>query len=83
MPQLLVRNLEKAVVDRLREEAARQKISVEEAHRRVLRRALLPEAKEKTLSFKEYLLQMPLDEGGDDVFERVREPLRPPPDLDD
>jgi hypothetical protein len=42
-------------------------ISVEEAHRRVLRAALL--APEPKKSFKEFLLEMP--EGGEDsVFER-------------
>ena len=47
MAQLLVRNLEEAVVERLRQEAARERISVEEAHRRILRRALRPEDAKK------------------------------------
>lgn len=41
MAQLIVRKLEEAVVTRLREEAAKYSISVEEVHRRVLRKALL------------------------------------------
>ena len=48
-------------------EAAKEGISVEEAHRRVLRDALLSPKPKKT--FKKFLLEMP--KGGEDsVFER-------------
>ncbi len=82
MAQLIVRNLDEAVVRELRAEAAREKISVEEAHRRVLRRALLTEKrKEKTLW--ERFPTCPLPEKYDDIFERQREPDRPIPDFSD
>ena len=83
MAQLLVRNLEEAVVDRLREEAARERISVEEAHRRVLRRALLLEAEQKKGTLWERLSQMPLPDEYDYIFEREKDVPRPPPDLED
>src|SRR5258706_20477 len=41
MPQLLVRDIESTVVKRLRVRAAAHGVSVEEAHRRLLRSALL------------------------------------------
>jgi antitoxin FitA len=67
MAQLLVRDLEDEVVRALKQKAAKEGISVEEAHRRVLRAALRPEGPKKT--FKEFLLEMP--EGGEDsIFER-------------
>jgi antitoxin FitA len=67
MAQLLVRDLEDAVVHALRQKAAEEGTSVEEAHRRILRLALLSKKPKK--GFKEFLLEMP--EGGDDhVFER-------------
>ena len=81
MAQLLVRNLEEAVVERLREEAARERISVEEAHRRVLRKALLPKEEKKQPGFKELLLQMPLPEKYEHLFERQKDPDRPVPDF--
>ena len=69
MAQLLVRDLEDEVVLALRQKAAQDGTSVEEAHRRVLRFALLSKKPKK--SFKEFLLEMP--EGGDDsIFERHR-----------
>ena len=67
MAELLVRNLDNEVVKALKQKAAEEGISVEEAHRRVPRAALL--APEPKKSFKEFLLEMP--EGGEDsVFER-------------
>ncbi len=67
MAQLLVRDLEDAVVRALRQKAAEEGTSVEEAHRRILRLALLSRKPKK--GFKEFLLEMP--EGGDDgVFNR-------------
>jgi plasmid stability protein len=69
MAQLLVRDLEDAVVQALKQKAAEEGTSVEEAHRRILRVALLSKKPKK--GFKEFLLEMP--EGGDDhVFDRQR-----------
>lgn len=59
MPQLIVRKLEVAVVRRLRSRAAAEGISVEEAHRRVLRQALLGELSPARKNFIEYLQAMP------------------------
>jgi plasmid stability protein len=59
MPQLIVRKLENAVVRRLRSRAAAEGISVEEAHRRVLRQALLGEPAPARQNFVEYLQAMP------------------------
>jgi antitoxin FitA len=69
MAQLLVRGLEDAVVHALKQKAAEEGTSVEEAHRRILRLALLSKKTKK--GFKEFLLEMP--EGGDDgIFDRHR-----------
>jgi plasmid stability protein len=69
MAQLLVRGLEDAVVRALKQKAAEEGTSVEEAHRRILRLALLSKKPKK--GFKEFLLEMP--KGGDDYnFDRHR-----------
>jgi hypothetical protein len=69
MAQLLVRDLEDAVVQALKQKAAEEGTSVEEAHRRILRLALLSKKPKK--GFKEFLLEMP--EGEDDsIFDRHR-----------
>ena len=57
MAQLLVRDLEEAVVHALRRKAAEEGTSVEEAHRRILRLALFSKKPKK--GFKEFLLEMP------------------------
>lgn len=80
MAQLLVRNLDEAVVRELRAEAAREKISVEEAHRRVLQRALLPRP-EKKKTLWESFPTCDLPEEYDDIFERDKSPNRPIPDF--
>lgn len=59
MPQLIVRKLETAVVRRLRSRAAAEGVSVEEAHRRVLREALLGDPAPARQNFIEYLRGMP------------------------
>ena len=76
MPQLIVRKLEEAVVNRLREEAAKYGISVEEAHRRILRKALLgsPDATE----FKDLLLSIPKGDEDEHLFERQHDQPRDP-----
>jgi plasmid stability protein len=74
MAQLLVRDLDEEVVQALRQKAAEEGTSVEEAHRRLLRSVLL--SKRSTKSFKEALLEMP-DDGDDSIFRRTkRKPRR-------
>jgi plasmid stability protein len=65
--QLVVRQLEEALVQSLRERAAKAGVSMEEAHRRILREAL---ASLPPKDFAQYLLSIP--EGDVDVFERQR-----------
>ncbi|HVE07530.1 MAG TPA: Arc family DNA-binding protein [Paraburkholderia sp.] len=67
MPNLLVRGLEEALVQSLRERAAAHGRSVEAEHREILAQAL---RQPKKLSFTELLLKMP-DVGEDADFERV------------
>ena len=59
MADLVVRNLEEEVVQRLREEAVREGVSAEEAHRRLLRRELLKDSDGERMTIKEFLLTMP------------------------
>ncbi|MDO8539032.1 MAG: hypothetical protein Q7S40_01215 [Opitutaceae bacterium] len=71
MPQLLVRDIEAAVVKKLRGIAAAQGVSVEEAHRRLLRSALVGNNPGPKRNFIEYLRSIPQ---GDDVeFPRTRD----------
>lgn len=58
MPQLIVRQIEVRVVRKLKELAGRAGVSMEEAHRRILRQVLLEKTTKKP-SFKEALLAMP------------------------
>ena len=62
MAQLLVRDIELAVVKKLRSRAAAQGISVEEAHRRVLRTALIGDKPGPQRNFIEYLRGVPHDD---------------------
>jgi plasmid stability protein len=64
MPQLLVRDIEAAVVKKLRASAAAQGISVEEAHRRLLRAALAGGHPGPENDFLDYLRSIPK---GDDI----------------
>ena len=75
MAQLIVRKIEKEVVSRLRERAARRGVSAEEEHRRILREAVLGKGP-RSGTLKDHLARMP-DVGDDDVFERPHAPLRP------
>jgi antitoxin FitA len=68
MAQLIVRNIDKAVVDSLRARAAHNGRSAEAEHREILRQALLrPPARD----LKQHLLAMP-DAGDDADFARPR-----------
>ena len=71
MAQLIVRNLDEEVVRLLRLRAGQEGVSVEEAHRRLLRSVLLEKSAEAP-SFKDYLLEMP-DAGCNTVFQRSKE----------
>lgn len=61
MPQLLVRDIEAAVVRKLRSRAAAEGISVEEAHRRLLRSALVGGGSGPQKNFIDYLRNIPTD----------------------
>lgn len=69
MPQLLVRGIEPAVVKELRSSAAAQGVSVEEAHRRLLRSALVGNRPDRRRNFVEYLRAVP--QGNDMEFSRA------------
>jgi plasmid stability protein len=69
MPQLLVRDIPTAVVRKLRSSAAAQGVSVEEAHRRLLRSALIGKRQDPKRDFLEYLRDIP--PGGDLEFPRA------------
>ena len=70
MSQLIVRNIEEKVVYKLRALAAKDGVSMEEEHRRVLRRALLDAPSGRKLSFIEFLKTMP-NVGDDALFARA------------
>ena len=58
MPQLVVRNIEENVVRKLRSRAAKEGVSMEEEHRRILRTALLEHSKQGK-TFADYLVAIP------------------------
>ncbi len=62
MPQLLVRDIEPLIVKKLRSRAAAEGVSVEEAHRRLLRSVLLGSPAPQK-NFIEYLQSIPAGEG--------------------
>lgn len=70
MAQLLVRNLDEALVRALKVRAARHGKSVEAEHRDLLQAALLSDV--EALSLKQFLLEMP-QVGPDDAFEFRRD----------
>jgi len=75
MSQLLVRDLEPAIVRMLRSQAAALGISVEEAHRRLLRAALFGDTPGPNSNFIAYLQSVP---PGDDIeFPRSHDLPRP------
>lgn len=71
MPQLIVRQIEEKVVQKLKQQAGAHGVSMEEEHRRILRKSLLGRTG-RQISFKQYLRQMP-DMGPDELFERNRD----------
>lgn len=79
--RLLVRNLGEEVVSALKRRAAENGTSMEEEHRRILRRALLG-PKQPVPSLGEYLLAIPRaasdDEGDIFAISRVSKPRQVP-----
>jgi len=69
--QLLVRDVDEALVKALRERAARHGRSAEAEHREILAKAL---QRTRRKNFAELLAAMP-DVGRDDDFARVEEPV--------
>lgn len=69
MAQLIVRNIEAAVVRQLKRNAAEHGRSAEEEHRQILREALGRKGAPPP-DFKELLLSIP---AGEDVFKRKRD----------
>jgi plasmid stability protein len=74
MAQLVVRNIDEAVVRALKLRAAARGVSAEAEHREILREALL--SKRKGASFKRALASMP-DVGADEDFMFERDVDRP------
>jgi len=74
MPQLIVRNIEDAVVRQLRTRAAVHGVSMEEEHRRLLRSVLLG-GRETRKSFLDMLLSIPKATANEteDLFARQRD----------
>lgn len=75
MPQLIVRRIEEKVVKKLKQQAGEHGVSMEEEHRRILRKSLLGTAVRR-MSFKEALLAMP-NVGENEDFERGPQLERP------
>jgi plasmid stability protein len=75
MPQLIVRQIEEKVVKKLKQQAGANGVSMEEEHRRILRRSLLRKESRRT-SFKDALRAMP-NVGKDADFERAPQIDRP------
>ncbi len=75
MPQLIVRQIKENVVRKLKQQAGAHGISMEEEHRRILRKALVGPSNKKR-SFKDFLLAMP-NVGEDQDFEREPQIDRP------
>jgi plasmid stability protein len=71
MPQLLVRDIEVSVVKKLRRRAAADGVSVEEAHRRVLREALVGVTPGPVDNFLDYLRAIP--QAGATEFPRAKD----------
>jgi plasmid stability protein len=70
MPQLVVRQIDENVVEKLKQRAGEHGVSMEEEHRRILRESLLGKPKRRK-TIKHALLAMP-NVGQDADFERVR-----------
>lgn len=78
MANLIVRNLDEAIVTALKQRAARHGLSAEAEHRRILEEALRGPSRR---SFAEVLASMP-DVGRDEDFARVEDSKDAPRVLD-
>jgi len=70
--QLIVRQLDDTIAEKLKARARGHALSMEEEHRRILRQALVEDAGE---SLKDLLLSVP-EVGEDADFERIPQPQR-------
>lgn len=70
MAQLIVRNVDDTIAERLKKRAAAHGVSMEEEHRRILREALTPKR-----SLKSMLFSVP-QVGEDSDFDRIPQPPR-------
>jgi plasmid stability protein len=75
MPQLMVRQMEERVVKKLKQQAGAHGVSMEEEHRRILRKSLLGRGGTRR-SFKDAIRAMP-NVGKDADFERAPQLERP------
>ena len=76
MTELVVRNVDEMVTQKLQQRATAHGVSVEEEHRRILHQVLLGhDAARDTTDFKEYLRSM-ADVGEDSDFTRVAGTMR-------
>ncbi len=73
MAQLIVRKLEKEVVLKLKERAAKYGVSMEEETRRILRSTLMPKKKKPKMTFLEFLCTVP-DFGDPDKLRQKDKP---------
>ena len=82
MAQLLVRNIDDSLVEALRKRAAKHGRSVEEEHRRILKRALKKKRPKKDLITM--IRECPKFDGDDDIFDIPRTiEVRPDPFAED
>ena len=75
MSELLLKNVEPAILARLKERAEEHGRSVEDEHRAILQDALLKDKEASTVTFEEYLRKMP-DVGTDADFSRIEGTIR-------
>ena len=76
MAELVVREVEPAIIAKLKERADKHRRSVEDEHRAILRDALLVGDQDtSTMTFEEYLRKMP-DVGTDADFSRIEGSIR-------
>jgi antitoxin FitA len=73
MAQLIVRQFDDGLVEKLKQQAREHHVSMEEEHRQILKKAL--SSKRSKDSFKNALLAMP-DLGMDSIFDRMPQPSR-------
>ena len=76
MAELVVREVEPAIIAKLKERADKHRRSVEDEHRAILRDTLLVGDQDlSTMTFEEYLRKMP-DVGTDADFSRIEGSIR-------